>query len=344
MFVFIPAFNATEDIDKLVYDIKAQNGEYEIKVSITDSSTDLSLQAKLREIGGIDFLTINNSQFSHGGTRRQAIDKAIKERFDYIVFTVQDAQIYDKSWLENLIEPYEADHSVACVFGKQVAYRHHNPLVKAFMELAFQNISPENEMVIHSADIPETPGTFFNSHVNSSYRLSYFKNGLLDMPAVNYAEDQYMAKQIIEKGLKKIYNPKSKVYHSHAWDTPFEYFQRYYDEYRGLKESTNFVAMFGRKSLLKMSWISGRMAARLVMEREEGFIWKFKWAVLAYPIELYKHLAMFLVARDQNIPSSMKNLLSRESMQKKFKTNRLGFRKRVKVYSFLIWFVLFVKG
>lgn len=334
--VFIPTFNCREDIAGLIKGIQKQKGNFDINILVIDSSTDLALQDKVRKIKDIDFRTIKSKDFSHGGTRAEAIKIAIKEKSEFIVFTVQDAQMYDEYWLENILEPFKLDPEIACVYGKQVPYEQHNPLSKTMMEQAFDSMSPDENIVVHSSDKPDVPGTYFNSHVNSAYRLSLFKQGKIKMVKINYAEDQYMAKEIIDKGFKKAYSPKAKVYHSHAWGSTFEYFQRYFDEYRGLKESIGYADSLGLKAIFKNSWKSGYKDFSTVIRGKGTILARIKWALLAFPIEFYKHIAIYLAARYETIPQYMQNLLSREDMQKSLKKNKLSITEKIKAHYYML--------
>lgn len=334
--VFIPTFNAFEDVGKLVKDIQKQSGEFEISVLIIDSSSNHEIQEKISKIKNIHFIVIPSKEFSHGGTRAKAIDFAIKNNFEFIVFTVQDAQMFDDKWLVNILEPYSIDDKVACVFGKQVPYEQHNPLSKGMMELAFQNLSPDGKLMIHKKGKEGDPGVYFNSHVNSSYRLKYFKNGTIKMPKMNYAEDQYMAKEIIDNGLLKVYNPEASVYHSHAWGSPYEYFQRFFDEYRGLNESIGYVENIGRKSIIKNAFKSGVNNTKLILKYKGNFISRLKWSVLAFPIEFYKYLAIYFAASYEKIPQNVQDLISREDMQKNLKRNKLNLPMTLKAHYYIV--------
>lgn len=334
--VFIPTFNAVEDVKKLVSDIHKQSGDFEVSVLIIDSSTRIRPQKKLSKIDNIDFVVIPSKEFSHGGTRAKAIDFAIKKGFDYIVFTVQDVQMYNDKWLENIIEPFSIDTRVACVFGKQVPYEHHNPLSKSMMELAFKDMSPKGKLMIHKKGKKGDPGVYFNSHVNSAYKLKFFKDGIIKMPMMNYAEDQYMAKEIINNDLLKVYNPEACVYHSHAWSSAYEYFQRFFDEYRGLKESIGYYEKLGRKAVIKNAFRSGLKDSKLIMKYKSNIFRKLKWSLLAFPIELYKYLAIYFARRYKKIPQDIQNLFSREDMQKNLNTNKLRSSLRLKANLYLI--------
>ena len=52
-----------------------------------------------------------------------------------------------------------------------------------------------------------------------------------------------MGKDIIEKGYIKVYSKHASVFHSHNYSL-MQFFQRYFDEYRGLKISLGYTENF----------------------------------------------------------------------------------------------------
>lgn len=341
--VFIPTFNFGKGLKQQIADIKTQKGSYQIEILIIDSSIKEVDIDSIREIEGVHVQRIPNKEFSHGGTRQKAIEYAIKRGAEYIVFTVQDAKVFDKNWVKNMIEPYELDDKIACVFGNQVPYPEHNPLSKKWIVDAFDSFSPTGKVVIHDLKRKDDPGVYFNSHVNSSYKLSFFKNKTLKIKNVNYAEDQFIAKEIIDQGLKKAYNPDAKVYHSHAWKTPFEYFQRFFDEYRGLHESIGYVDEdINPKRIVKYTFIYGKQDAIGLLRSKGNFLSRLKWGLLSFPINFYKYLAIYLGRIYKDIPQETQSRISREDMQKNLNKTRLGLRDKLVVQKFIV--TLFLKS
>ncbi len=62
-----------------------------------------------------------------------------------------------------------------------------------------------------------------------------------------YAEDQAFARDLFAAGRLKAYHPGAAVLHAH--DYPWsEFMRRYFDEYRGLRETTGHVEQIGVRS------------------------------------------------------------------------------------------------
>lgn len=336
--IFIPTFNSSEDMVEMVKQINRQVGDYEKRILIIDSSIEDKYQKQFKKLKVIDFRIIDNCEFSHGGTRAKAIEIALKEDSEFIVFTVQDAQIVDKFWLSNMLTPFELDPLIACVYGKQIPYPNHSPLAKQWMKGAFDSMSEGDELEIHSLKEKDKPATFFNSHVNSSYRLKFFKEGKLKMPNITYAEDQHLAKELINKGFLKVYNPKAAVYHSHSWDSPYEYFQRFFDEYRGLEVSIGyFDKNMSIKNIIRNTFHTSREDVKGIISGNYSFIQKIIWSIKAFPIEYYKGVAIYLGGRHKEISQDFQNILSKEDMQKNLKKKKPGIFLKVKANIIIIY-------
>jgi len=222
------------------------------------------------------------------------------------------------------LSPLDKNIEIVCCFGRQVPYKDANPLVKYWINSAFENLrTNKKDLVIHEKG-KEDIGKNFNSNVNSAYKTDFIINKV-PFKNINYAEDQQIAKDLIENGFKKAYNHKASVYHSHSWDYPFEYFQRFFDEYRGLKESINYLdENLGIKSILKTSLLRSIDDIQNINKQKNISLFsKIKWSFLSLPIELYRHLAIYLGGRHRQISQKTKNYFSREDMQRLNKKSRL---------------------
>ena len=66
---------------------------------------------------------------------------------------------------------------------------------------------------------------------------------------VPYAEDQLLGRELIEAGYAKVFHPDARVLHSH--DYPLgQFFKRYFDEFRSLREVLGHVQPWGPKTTL----------------------------------------------------------------------------------------------
>ena len=81
-------------------------------------------------------------------------------------------------------------------------------------------------------------GPTFLSNVNAGYPRECWEE--IRFPDVAYAEDQAFGRAMLEAGWAKVYHPGAAVYHAHDYG-PVEFMQRYFDEYRGLRETIGHV-------------------------------------------------------------------------------------------------------
>ena len=81
-------------------------------------------------------------------------------------------------------------------------------------------------------------GPVFLSNVNACYARACWAE--VRFPDVAYAEDQAFSRAMLDAGWLKVYQPRAGVLHAHDY-TPVEFMRRYFDEYRGLRETIGHV-------------------------------------------------------------------------------------------------------
>jgi glycosyltransferase involved in cell wall biosynthesis/SAM-dependent methyltransferase len=85
----------------------------------------------------------------------------------------------------------------------------------------------------------------FLSNVNACYRRACWEEIRFD--DVPYSEDQAFGRAMLAAGWVKAYHPGAPVLHAHDYP-PVDFMRRYFDEYRGLRESSGHVEPFGLRS------------------------------------------------------------------------------------------------
>ena len=104
----------------------------------------------------------------------------------------------------------------------------------------FAGFSPNGTPVVRGPD--EQP---FLSNVNACYRRSCWQElRFADLP---YAEDQAFARAMADAGWLVAYHPGAAVLHAHDY-SPLGFMRRYFDEYRGLRETIGHVERLGVRS------------------------------------------------------------------------------------------------
>lgn len=233
--IVIPTKNAGEQFRQVLSMVFSQNTELEYEVICIDSGSNDNTINIIKEFP-VKLYEILPEEFGHGRTRNYG---ASKGKGEFIVFLTQDALPVNEQWLQRLIEVMKMDEDIAGAFGIHYPYPDCNLLDKRDITLHFRGFGWDNTIYhLDDKDRYEREEGYrhllaYFSDNNSCLRRCIWES--IPYDDVNFAEDQIWAKKIIELGYKKAYVPFAGVYHSHNYKLS-TYFQRYFDEYKGLYE------------------------------------------------------------------------------------------------------------
>src|SRR4051812_4677809 len=251
--VAIPVLDGARYLDEVLTAVRAQRVDREVELLIVDSgSTDGSLE--IAERHGAVVHKIAKSEFSHGGTRNWMVGAA---RGDHVAFLTQDATPAHEGWLRGLLEGFELDDDVAAVFGPHLPRPDASHMIKCEMERHFATWGDggrevDVQRLVRSPEELEAyrrfPGRWtFLSDVNCAVaRWAWERIPYKEVP---YAEDQLLGREVIEAGFAKVYTPQAAVTPSHD-SPPMQFFRRYFDEFRSLREVLGFRQDWGPKRTL----------------------------------------------------------------------------------------------
>ena len=236
--VAVPVLNGARYLDEVLTAVRSQRVDREVEILVVDSgSTDGSAEIARKHDARVH--EIPKSEFSHGGTRNLMMELA---RGDYVAFLTQDATPAHDRWLAALLEGFEQADDVAAVWGPHDARQTASHVIKAEMERHFAIWGGGREIDVQRLDRSPTGLAAYRAE---PWRLTFFSsvNCCLSKEAwqrvpfrdVPYAEDQLIARELIEAGYAKVFNPEARVLHSHEF-RPLRFFRRYFDEFRGLRE------------------------------------------------------------------------------------------------------------
>ena len=153
------------------------------------------------------------------------------------MFLTQDATPAGPDWLAQLIAPLDATARVGLSFGPHLPRPGTSPMIARELTEFFATFSDGGVRIDERPD-PAEPATGFFSNVNSAVLRSCWDE--VRFRDVAYAEDQAFARDAMAAGWRKAYVPDAGVLHAH--DYPFaEFMRRYFDEYRGLRETIGHV-------------------------------------------------------------------------------------------------------
>ena len=250
--VAIPVLNGARYLDEVLGAVSAQRVDREVEILIVDSgSTDGSLDIARRHSAVVH--EIPKHEFSHGGTRNRMMGLA---NGDNVAFLTQDATPAHDRWLGALLEGFDQAPDVAAVFGPHDPRPDASHMIKAEMARHFASWGDGERLDLQRLDrsphgiaaYREFPGQLtFLSDVNCAIaRWAWERVPYREVP---YAEDQLLGRELIEAGFAKVFHPDARVLHSHD-SPPAEFFRRYFDEFRSLREVLGFKQPWGPKRSL----------------------------------------------------------------------------------------------
>jgi glycosyltransferase involved in cell wall biosynthesis len=246
--VGMPIRNGERYLDEVLGAVRAQEVDREVELLIVDSgSTDRTVE--IAESHGAKVHQIPPHEFSHGGTRNLIMELA---RGDHVAFLTDDATPAHEGWLQALLDSFEAGDDVALAWGPQRP-RPGAPLpIRSELERWFANWeTPDGRVNVQRLDRSEEGMAAYRremwrwqffSDVNSCVARWAWER--IPFRPVPISEDQLIARDMLEAGYAKVYNPGAAVLHSHDYP-PLEFFRRYFEEWRGLRETLGLMHPHG---------------------------------------------------------------------------------------------------
>jgi rhamnosyltransferase len=305
--VFIPTYNGEKYLAECIEAIIHQKlpEDYKLELLITDSGSrdgTLDILRTYANAGHLVFDEIPNSEFSHGGTRARAAERA---KGDYILFLSQDATPSHYRWIINMVEPFFISEKVGCVFGRQVPRPHSVPTIKREVAGVFGGLGAPDALILHREKSlvdgeAVNPLNSFFSDVNSAIRKGLVS--IVPFRHVSYAEDQALAQDMQNAGYIKAYAPQGSVWHSNEY-TAKEYYHRKFDEYIGLQESVSDKFVASKRSLL-LGWIRPTIAdwKFTVHDHEYPQYAKLKFIIMSPAYNFYMQLGKYNAIKYINSP------------------------------------------
>jgi GT2 family glycosyltransferase/glycosyltransferase involved in cell wall biosynthesis len=220
--VVIPVKDGARYLDELLVALAREQPD---EVLVIDSgSTDGSVEIARRH--GADVLEIGAGEFGHGRTRNLGVSQTGGE---LVCFLTQDATPVE-GWLGAYRAAFAAHPEVGAAYGPHLPREDTSPMIARELTEFFRTFGPEDEVTIQPPG-----GVEFLSNVNACYRREALEGiGFRDVP---YAEDQAFGRDLLAAGWSKAYVPGAAVLHAHDY-SPTGFMRRYFDEYRGLRETT----------------------------------------------------------------------------------------------------------
>jgi rhamnosyltransferase len=201
------------------------SGTLEI-IAIDSGSTDDTLE--LLEPRVTRLIQIRPSEFNHGSTRNQAIEKASGE---FVVILVQDALPVGDTFLEALVAPFATDPTIAGTFARQIPRRGASALTKHYLRhwIAYSNVPRTSRLQgVHGGEaelqaMPPLERMRFCAfdNVASCIRRSVWKTHPFQHTPI--AEDLRWGREVLLAGHAIAFVPEAVVEHSHDRSAMYEY-------------------------------------------------------------------------------------------------------------------------
>ena len=271
---------------------------------IDSGSTDASVA--IARGAGVDVLEIPAHEFGHGRTRNLAVEHASG---DIVCFITQDATPV-AGWLAAYEEAFDVSERIGAAFGPHLARPDTSPMIARELEEFFAGFSPDGSVAVQRSATEDSWHPTFLSNANAAYR----RTTLVALPFrdVPYSEDQAFARDLLAAGGWKAYVPRAAVLHAH--DYPWgEFMRRYFDEYRGLRDTTGHVERIGVRSTTRIVRDEvARDRAWLAEHGAEGAELR-RWTARSAAHHGGRRVFSALGSRASHLPDPVRRALSLES-------------------------------
>jgi glycosyltransferase involved in cell wall biosynthesis len=277
-----------------------QQGDNEVELLVVDSgSSDGSVE--LARGSGATVHEIAPEEFGHGRTRNLAMELTSG---DVVCFLTQDA-VPEPGWLAAHLEAFELDPKVGAVYGPHLPWPDTSPMIARELEEFFASMSPDGEPVLQRAG-----DLAFLSNVNASYARACWEEIRFEEDLA-YAEDQAFGRAMLDGGWVKVFHPGAAVRHAHDYG-PVEFARRYFDEYRGLRETGGHVEPLRPSTVL--ADVGGGVAADRRWMAEQGWpeARRAAWTARSLLHHGSRKAAAVAATRPGTLPAAIERRLSLE--------------------------------
>jgi O-antigen biosynthesis protein len=247
--VVIPVKDGERYLEELLHALASEEVE---QVLVIDSGS----RDRSREIvraAGVELLEIDPAEFGHGRTRNLGAERTGGE---LVCFLTQDATPVP-GWAAAYREAFALPERVGAAYGPHLPRADTSPMIARELTeffAGFEAVRPDGDHAggtrengasaspAHAPVTQRTGGPTFLSNVNACYARACWEE--IRFREIAYSEDQAFGVDLLEAGWIKVYQPAAAVLHAHDYGA-LEFMRRYFDEYRGLHESTGHVEPFG---------------------------------------------------------------------------------------------------
>lgn len=220
--IVIPTKDAGPRFRETLEAIRRQAGRYDIEIIVVDSGSSDETVA-LSERYGAQVLSIPAEAFNHGEARNEGIRRA---RGEFVALLVQDAVPADKRWLDALVRALHGDPQVAGAYSRHLGRPDCDYVGRYAAEYWHEHVGRRwvqeiaDPIAFQALPFAERRDRCTFNNVSAIVRRSVWER--YPFPCIAYAEDVAWAKQVLEEGYRIVYEPASRVLHSHERPPAYE--------------------------------------------------------------------------------------------------------------------------
>jgi glycosyltransferase involved in cell wall biosynthesis len=229
MSVVIPVKDGERYLEELLQALAREGIEQTLVID--SGSRDRSLE--IVRAAGVELLEIDPAEFGHGRTRNLGAERTHGE---LICFLTQDATPVP-GWAAAYRAVFALPERVGAAYGPHLPRADTSPMIARELTEFFGTFAPNGRPVLQRAG-----DAAFLSNVNACYARACWEQ--IRFREIAYSEDQAFGADLLAADWVKVYQPAAAVLHAHDYGA-LEFMRRYFDEYRGLHESTGHVEPFG---------------------------------------------------------------------------------------------------
>ena len=294
--VVIPVKDGERYLQELLTALRSEAPE-EILV-IDSGSRDRSVE--IARAAGVRLLEIEPGEFAHGATRNLGAELTSGE---LICFLTQDATPMP-GWLAAYREAFTLGEHVGAAYGPHLPRPDTSPMIARELSDFFAGFSPDGRPVVQRAG-----DATFLSNVNACYARRCWEE--VRFRAVAYSEDQAFGADMLAAGWEKVYHPGAAVLHAHDYG-PVEFMRRYFDEYRGLRETSGHVEAFSVAGTARH--VASQVAGDRAWMAEQGLgpLERARWTARATVHHGGRRVFSALGSRAERIPAPVRSRVSLE--------------------------------
>jgi glycosyltransferase involved in cell wall biosynthesis len=239
--VAIPVRDGGESFKEMLDAVAGQRLDRPVEVIVADSgSTDGTREEAVRR--GATVVDVKPNEFSHGGTRNLLMERA---KGAHVAFLTDDATPAGETWLAELLAGFDDADDVGLVYGPYVPRPGASPWVRRELTEFFRGMAPDGrprvDRGLRAEDVRPGPVTYYTDANGCVARRAWER---APYRPVTYAEDHLLSLDMLRAGYAKVFRPGAAVIHSHDYP-PREYFGRFFDEFRALREVYGHVEELG---------------------------------------------------------------------------------------------------